>query len=384
MKTAGLASTLLHQPRKFWLRKAIFQVHLWVGLAAALYLVLLSLSGSVLVFNEELVRWTLPAGLQRFQPGQVAAPEDVLRHVEERSPGAQITNLQFPTTVLPAFLLEGTDHRNVPARWIADPETGSVQTVPHTWIDWTHDLHYYLLLPKSWGMQANGVGAAALLLLTLSGIALWWPGAKLWTRSLQVNFKAGWRRINYDLHNAIGFWTLLIVFWWAFSGVYFGWYRQVSSVIAIFSPIQGMESPAPGHPAPDISGLAPSLRRTLLAAQSASSQGRLWSVSIPGRADADSYVLLDRGASGDFSHRDIVRVRADAKVLSVWHYGERHTLADWVLWSMHPLHFGTTWGLAFKIAWSTLGLCLAVLTVTGTLMYWNRFLRHRGKRLGRN
>jgi uncharacterized iron-regulated membrane protein len=44
---------------------------------------------------------------------------------------------------------------------------------------------------------------------------------------------------------------------------------------------------------------------------------------------------------------------------------------------MHPLHFGTLWGLPFKILWFLLGLSLALLTVTGLLMYWNRYLRKR-------
>jgi uncharacterized iron-regulated membrane protein len=62
-------------------------------------------------------------------------------------------------------------------------------------------------------------------------------------------------------------------------------------------------------------------------------------------------------------------------VISVWHYGERHSLGDWVLWSMHPLHFGTLWGPVVKLVWFLLGLSLGILTVTGLLMYWNRYLR---------
>jgi uncharacterized iron-regulated membrane protein len=42
---------------------------------------------------------------------------------------------------------------------------------------------------------------------------------------------------------------------------------------------------------------------------------------------------------------------------------------------MHPLHFGTLWGLGPKILWAFLGMSLPTLTVTGLLMYWNRKLR---------
>jgi uncharacterized iron-regulated membrane protein len=42
---------------------------------------------------------------------------------------------------------------------------------------------------------------------------------------------------------------------------------------------------------------------------------------------------------------------------------------------MHPLHFGTLWGPVVKLVWFLLGLSLGILTVTGLLMYWNRYLR---------
>ncbi len=44
---------------------------------------------------------------------------------------------------------------------------------------------------------------------------------------------------------------------------------------------------------------------------------------------------------------------------------------------MHPLHFGTVWGPWVKALWAMLGLSLAVLTVTGLLMDWNRYLCKR-------
>ena len=42
------------QPQTVWLRRALFQIHLWIGLALGLYLVMLSLTGSALVYRNEL------------------------------------------------------------------------------------------------------------------------------------------------------------------------------------------------------------------------------------------------------------------------------------------------------------------------------------------
>jgi uncharacterized iron-regulated membrane protein len=64
---------------------------------------------------------------------------------------------------------------------------------------------------------------------------------------------------------------------------------------------------------------------------------------------------MDLRAPGDFSHRDIVAIDAtNARVLSVWHYGQNHSLGDWFMWSMHPLHFGTCGGWDSKSP----GFCL--------------------------
>lgn len=380
----SFARDLLQHPRRLVLRRVVFQVHLWMGLLAALYLVLIALSGSVLVYKDELTRLMLPPALQHRVPhiDEVAAPLAVVQRFRGEEPRATLNNLQVPTAVYPAFLLTGQDAAGRPARWISDPVTGHAQPAPRTWLDAVHDFHYYLLLPPAWGMQANAVGAAFLLLLLATGLVLWWPGLRLWSRGLRINLRASWRRVNYDMHNALGFWTLPIMAWWALSGVYFGWYRQVSAVVQAISPLRGMVSPAPGNlPAPP-AGVHASLPEVLRAAQATSPGGHLWSISDPQLRSPESFVLLDRGAPGDFSHRDIVRVRsADARVVSVWHYGERHTLGDWVLWSMHPLHFGTLWGPWIKLAWALLGLALAVLTVTGVLMYWNRYLRSRWTKL---
>ena len=44
----------LRQPQARWLRKALFQVHLWTGLAIGLYVVVISLTGTVLIYRSEL------------------------------------------------------------------------------------------------------------------------------------------------------------------------------------------------------------------------------------------------------------------------------------------------------------------------------------------
>ena len=52
--------TWLRRPQSLWLRKAIFQIHLWTGIALGIYVVLISVSGSAIVFRNELYKSLFP------------------------------------------------------------------------------------------------------------------------------------------------------------------------------------------------------------------------------------------------------------------------------------------------------------------------------------
>jgi uncharacterized iron-regulated membrane protein len=368
---------LVHRPRKLFLRKALFQIHLWAGIALSAYVVVIALTGAILVFEDELTATTLPPGMSRFQPARTLSIPAVMQHVTAACPGCTVNSLNTPTPTIPAYQLHVTtaDHREL--AFVADPITGAVHPYSRTWVNWVHDLHLYLLLGSAFGVQVNGVGAVVLLILGVTGIFLWWQGITNWSRGLGISWRSNWRRINFDLHHAIGFWTLAIILWWSISGIYFAWYRQFESAVNAVFPLHGML--APELPSFDTNSTSrATLTAIVAAAQRASPQGHLFGLSDPSLSNPVVYAQMDLRAAGDFSHRDIVTISTrDARVLTVWHYGRNQTLGDWIMWSMHPLHFGTLWGLSFKILWFLLGLSLAVLTLSGLLMYWNRYLRHR-------
>lgn len=372
-------SNALHHPRKLWLRRALFQIHLWAGVLLSLYLIVIALTGALLVFEDELTSTTLPAGLHGYDPANAAPVTDVVARFRSSYPGATISYLILPGEDVPAFQIQAVDAQKREFNLAADSVTAALHVQPRNWLNVVHDLHIYLLLGKAYGVQVNGVGAAILLLLAISGLVLWWPGVKLWTRGFTVSFRHSWRRINYDAHSAIGIWTLAIVSWWAFSGVYFAWYRQVGFVVNMVSPLRNMIPPTPPKVAPLPAGSPhATLTQVLDAAQKASPTGHLVGLTNATLADSTLSVAMDLGRPGDFSHRDLVTLDATSgHLLTVWHYGKNQSLGDWILWAMHPLHFGTLWGLPVKILWSLFGVSLAVLSATGLLMYWNRYLRKR-------
>lgn len=378
----GLIGDILHHPRRLWIRRALFHVHLWVGVLLSVYVVVISLSGAILVFRTELTRATFPAALSPYKPPQTAPLSSAVTNFQHRFPRAELTSVTLPSATLPAFQLEAKDAEGHPLHALADPQTAAIYPQPRTWIDVVYDLHLYLLLGEAHGIQYNGIGAAGLLLLAFSGLVLWWRGLAAWTRGLRLSLRHNWRRINFDLHSAIGFWTLALITWWALSGVYFAWYKPIIRAVNAVSPLRGMVAPQTPTLAHASSPALP-LQTIVNAAQTASPNGRLYLLSNPAiQPGTPVYAYMDLRAPGDFSHRDIVVLDpATAQILSIWHYGANHSLGDWFLWAMHPLHFGTLWGTGVKIVWCLVGISLAVLTATGLLMYWNRYLRHRWHKL---
>jgi uncharacterized iron-regulated membrane protein len=81
------------------------------------------------------------------------------------------------------------------------------------------DLHADLLGGRM-GRRVNGIGAFAVLLSALTGMFIWWPGIKRWRRSLTLHRGVGWKRFNWDLHSAMGFWSFAFTVVFAVSGLY--------------------------------------------------------------------------------------------------------------------------------------------------------------------
>jgi uncharacterized iron-regulated membrane protein len=81
------------------------------------------------------------------------------------------------------------------------------------------DLHANLLAGPT-GRTLNGIGALAVLLSAITGLVIWWPGKDRWRRSLTLKRDVHWKRLNWDLHSAIGFWSVGFVVMFAVSGIY--------------------------------------------------------------------------------------------------------------------------------------------------------------------
>jgi uncharacterized iron-regulated membrane protein len=241
------------------------------------------------------------------------------------------------------------DHDGERNQRLFDPYTGEDlgPSVPYAIqvTSWFMRLHTDLLAGDT-GRFVNGWASVAFTLLCITGLVVWWPGVDKWRRSLWVNPRSGWKRINWDLHSSLGFWSFGLVFMWAVTGTFVIWPLPFEKVINEFSPLIQYAIPEEDPDEPQAALVAaPPVLAQVEAPKGGFGKGR-------GKGKGRPPI---RRSPGD----------------------------QFIRW-MYYLHFGNFAGNKTKAAWVALGLLPSLLFVTGTIMWWNRVLSPSARRAKRN
>jgi len=229
----------LRQPRTVLIRKIAFQIHLWIGLGIGLYVVLLSLTGSALVFRREMDRAFAPDRPVRDPARQVMTVEALTAAARRAYPDYPIAFVGQIQRRNPVIQIDftGPDGETVEREFSAytGEDLGDPFPPSSEWLLWVVSLHDELLLPRDQsGRFWNGMGSILATLLCITGAIVWWPGIMTWRRAISVKRKASWKRVNFDLHSALGFWFFSIIFIWALSGIYLSLPSQFMDVVNYF------------------------------------------------------------------------------------------------------------------------------------------------------
>jgi uncharacterized iron-regulated membrane protein len=245
----GVWERWVRQPQRVWLRRAAFQIHLWIGLAIGLYIVMLSLTGSALVYRNELDRYFATPRPQ-FDQAAKRLTTDQLRAAAERAyPGWAITRVgdrisrRNPT--IEVWVERGGETKERLFNPYTGEDLGDSITRGEWFVLWLARLHDELLLDRE-GRWWNGLGSAVMTVLVLTGGIVWWPGVSRWRRNLGVKWSTGWRRFNWDLHSAIGFWLFLFMLMWGVSGWYLGIPQPFSDFVDRISDPDAILGERPG------------------------------------------------------------------------------------------------------------------------------------------
>jgi len=324
----------LRRPKSLWLRKALFQVHLWTGVALGLYVLVISLTGSAIVFRKELYNALWPAPRMVAISGPRLTHDqlrDAARRAYPRYKGSWIWDAKQPNQAPNKAVEIWLDRGGHKKERLFDPYTGLDlgESRPYSlqFVAWLADLHINLLSGDK-GRLVNGACAIFVVVLSLTGAILWWPGIRTWKRGLAIQPTSNWKLFNWQLHSVVGLWMLPVVFLFGVVGTYAGFPRPFQVFVNKIAPL-------------DVYRLEPQ----------ASLQGPVNLIPVDAATTRPRFVR-PKLSTGD----QIIR------------------------WFSY-LHFGNFGGWLSKAAWVIIGLAPAFLFVTGLLMWWNRVLSPAARRV---
>jgi uncharacterized iron-regulated membrane protein len=214
--------------RSSW-RNLLAQLHLWSGLGLAAYVLILSVSGSLIVLRPLLHRWlTQPVIAVRGERLTAQALDQALR---DSYPGLRIESVRQPRRPDVPLIVKLGGAGETRER-LFDPyaavDLGNANPPVLRVVEWLVDLHDNLLVGRK-GRMFNGIGGSVLTFIAVTGLIIWWPGtgagagsgAGRWRRALSPGRPAWSARFANRLHVAAGFWISWLVLVWSLTAVYF-------------------------------------------------------------------------------------------------------------------------------------------------------------------
>ena len=349
-------------------RKLILQLHLWVGIAAALVLLLTGGSGALLVFETQIDR-ALNPGLSRVSPaGTALSLTELKSKLERQYPGYRVASFDLSDAPDLAFAadLEPPTGEGIAAA--VDQYTGKVLGV---WDDnrftrKLHGFHTHLLAGQA-GSAIVAWGTVILVFLSITGLILWWR-----TKVFCVNFQTSGPKFQYDLHSTVGVASLAFLLVFALTGIVVHWgdaARRWASVVS-HSPAR---PPEPQAVQPLAGAVPVEPQRLLELAQAAVPGAR---PTVIGLADSPARpVLVLMKFPEDHTPAGRTRVYLDAysgQVLSLVSSRAAPVALSFVTRVNREIHTGDIGGWPTRMVAAIFSLSLPLLAVTGPLLWWQR------------
>ena len=371
-----MADTRAAQLRRLWLN-----VHLWIGIGIAALLVPISLSGALLVWHDEIDTWINPhryavTGTEVAQPVSAYLAK-AAEAVAKDPANLRATIVRYPEKGWPVRITMRGQSRDAGARprvitVFLDPPTAAVLDVMEfrsSFFGFLHVFHENLTIPEYSGRQIVGWVGTGLLIMSLTGLWLWWPRSGGFLRGLRWT-RSG--RFTFNLHHLIGFWISIPLAVVSFTGIYLAFpqtARNAMSTVAPMGPPRGgfggqvaQHTALAVDRAVDIARKsAPNAEPTalFLPVQQRGEANLNWRVEMRGRDDAFTVTVDDQSGQ--------------AKVIAP-QSGDR--AAAWIRWIHEGSHSGPLWAAVVFLT----GIFPTVFAVTGIMMW----LRKRSDRRARN
>jgi uncharacterized iron-regulated membrane protein len=203
-------------------KKVLLFCHRWLGIVSGLVVFIVSITGCIFCFQDEIQDLLHGYRKVEVQNRPYINPSKVLSIVKKDYPKASLDFILYygkdrPVCVFANLGKDGFEYIYL------NPYSGQIthKEKPQTnFFIIVEYLHMYLLLPEQIGRMIVGVSVIIFVVIMITGIVLWWPKRKSdRKRSFTIKWGARWRRVNYDLHNVLGFYATSIVLILAFTGL---------------------------------------------------------------------------------------------------------------------------------------------------------------------
>jgi uncharacterized iron-regulated membrane protein len=352
------------------MHKRIWQIHSWLGLVCGLGLLVIGVTGSLLVFREELERLFHRDVVELPAPVEQRLSLDQLRsRAEEQLKGYEITG----------WLVRPETQRHLAdAIWVVphgsrewqfatiDPSSGKMISAPRentsAVTGWLLQLHYTFFADHA-GMIVTAVFGAALCLLGISGV---WLYRDFWRNFFTLRWGRSARILFSDFHKLVGITSTVFNLVLGFTGAYWNFTHVIGEELA------GHEEPPPM--VNRLYGEDISIDAMLADARAKLAGYEVGYIGFPWQPGGDIILY------GSFPDDGPLRSQYGTTVVYDAHSGAHKSTrdirtADW--WSQTtdaftPLHFGNFGGLPIKIIWSLAGLAPGALAISGSAIWWLR------------
>jgi uncharacterized iron-regulated membrane protein len=354
------------------MRKFIYQCHSWLGLVAGLGLLVIGLTGSALVFKEEIDRVIAPELVLRPDPAAPRlAPDAFLAAVQAELPERVVIGwgrALKPELSDMVYAVKPGEEDGIMVH--VDPATGKPRSADpeksETTGDWLLKLHYTFLADHT-GEFIVGFFGVLLCLLGISGVYLY---RGFWKSFIRLRWGKSARIFFSDLHKMVGIsstvFNLLLGFtgaWWNLGHIIGHWVEEEAA-----PPVVEKWT---GEVSVDAMAAA--------AAQRLPGYQANW-ITLPFTADGDVSFFGAMADDGPLRspYGSIVSFDRKSGALKSAVLARDAGVGGQILDSFRPLHFGNFGGLPVKILWSLAGLTPAILAISGSMMWWKRTRRGCG------
>src|SRR5690554_213873 len=371
-----------------WFRKLMNDLHLWLGIASSLILFVVCLTGTIYTFKTEIEEWIEPHKYQVEVLDSQWMLGDLVEEVETITVG-EVSRVSITDDAKRAyeFNVRTKDGGRRGTNFMVNQYTGEIlgdkKGPASDFFMTVFRLHRWLLLDASIGRPIVGIATLIFTFLCISGIVLWLPkkikGWKSFKPGFKIKWNANWKRLNHDLHNTLGFYSLFFLLIMALTGLTwsFEWYNN-----GLYEILTGKEREARGggrarsnSEEKEIPIATVSYEEALKVAQERLPyQGR----TIISKPNEKGYGITKyNNKRFNVEASDKITINAQTAEIDEVDLFDDYTLGEKISKQIKGLHLGTTYGMFSKIIYFITCLIATSLPITGILIWINKLKKKR-------